>query len=175
MSQSDYNANESSADSIEDSTEESSAEDSAEDSVGSSDVDTTEDSEVDVWDKIQNKAIERHHQELEVLVQRYKQDGDSDEIAEARAKNGLIPTYRKELREVLFEQLKWMHHLRRDPTYKKIMATKKNLMEEEDYGWEEATESAIHQRKFLLNKLFVNQYVPKHSVTNNERFHPYTR
>ena len=55
------------------------------------------------------------------------------------------------------------------------MAAKRNLMYVEDYGWEEATESAIHQRKFLLNKLFVKQYVPKQSLTGNERFHPYTR
>ena len=58
------------------------------------------------------------------------------------------------------------YHLRRDPTYKKIMAAKRNLMYVEDYSWEEATESAIHQRK-----LFVKQYIPKQSLTRNERFH----
>ena len=174
MSQSDYSADGSSIDSIENSNEDS-REGSAEDSPEDSEVETAEEEEIDVWERIRTEAIEKHQQEWEVLVQRYKQNGDSDEVAEAKANNSLIPTYSKELREVLFEQLKWVHHLRKDPTYKKIMATKRNLMDVEDYGWEEATESAIHQRKFLLNRLFVKQYVLKQSVNTNERFHPYIR
>ena len=175
MSQSDYNVDEPSIESIEDSDEDSNREDDELESVDSSEEDTAKEEELDVWNRMQNKAIEKHQQEWEVLFQRYKQNGESDEVAEAKSSNSLIPVYSKELREILFEELKWIHHLRRDPTYKKIMATKRNLMDVEDYGWEEATESAIHQRKFLLNKLFVKQYVPKQSLTSNERFHPYTR
>ena len=143
----------------------------------SSDSDSSEEQEeIDVWARIQNQAIERHQQEHEVLVQKYKQNGDRDEVAEIKANNALVPLYRKELREVLFEQLKWIHLLRKDPTYKKIMETKKNLMDTENYDWEEATESAIHQRKYLLNKLFVKQNIPKQTPSHStERFHPYAR
>ena len=134
-----------------------------------------EQDDIDVWDRIQNKAIERHEQEHGNLVQSFIQNGDSEEVAEIKANNALVPTYRKELREVLFEELRWMHVLKRDPTYKKIVASRQNLIDAEDYSWEEATESAIHQRKFLLNKLFTKEKVPKEDVKHSERFHPYAR
>ena len=109
MSQSDYNADEPSIESIEDSDEDSNREDDELDSVDSSEEDTAKEEEVDVWNRMQNKAIEKHQQEWEVLFQRYKQNGDSDEVAEAKADNSLIPVYSKELREILFEELKWIH------------------------------------------------------------------
>ena len=174
MSQSHYAEDESSSDSMASSAQES-IEDSSEDSVDSSQFDSTEDEKEVVWARMQYKAMEKHQQDLEVMMQKYKQNGDSDEVAQAKANNALLPTYRKELREVLHEQLTWMHYLRRDPTYKKIMATKQNLMDDNDYSWEEATESAIHQRKFLLNKLFVQEEIPKQSVINYETYNSYTR
>ena len=172
MSQSDYN--ESTSDSIANSDQES-VEDSSKDSSDSSHFDSTEDKEEDVWARMQHQAMERHQQDFEVMVQKYKQNGDSDEVAHVKANNALLNTYRKELREVLFEQVKWMHHLKKDPTYKKIMATKQNLMDVDDYSWEEATESAIHQRKYLLNKLFVKEEVPHENVINYETYNPYSR
>ena len=136
---------------------------------------SNEEEEVDAWNRIQDEAIERHRHEFETLVENYKQNGDNDEVAEARANNDLLSTYRKELREVLFEELKWMHQLKGDPTYKKLMATKRSLMDEEDYDWYEATELAIHKRKFLLNKLFAKVEIPKQKSTKNDRFHPYIK
>ena len=142
----------------------------------SSETDSSEEQDdINVWDRIQNQAMERHQQEHEILVEKYIQDGDSDEIAEIRADNALLPTYRKELREVLFQELKWMHHLKSDPTYKKIMETKNNLIISDGCSWEEAMQSAIHQRKFLLNRLFSKVEVPKQNSIHTSRFHPYGR
>ena len=174
MSEFNDNMDESSSDSIERTDQDS---ETSEESSDSSEVDSSEEEEdIDVWARIQNQVVERHLQEHEVLMQKYKQNGDSDEVAEIKTNNALVPVYRKELREVLFEQLEWIHLLRRDPTYKKIMETKKNLMDMENYDWEEATQSAIHKRKYLLNKLFSKEEVPKQSVNHpNERFHPYAR
>jgi histidinol dehydrogenase len=71
---------------------------------------STEDShnkvEEEVWERIQNEAIERHEQEWDALVQKYEQSGDSHEVASVKVSNSLIPTYRKDLREVLLENLK---------------------------------------------------------------------
>jgi hypothetical protein len=53
------------------------------------------------------------------LVQKYKKNGDGDEVAKVKAGNALVPYFRKELREVLFEHLKWMHNLKKNPIYKK--------------------------------------------------------
>ena len=167
-----------SEDEVDSNATESSVEDADEaaSEISEHDISDHEEEEVDAWNRIQDQAIERHHQEFETLVQDYKQTGDNDEVAEARANNDMLPKYRKELREVLFQELKWMHQLKGDPTYKKLMATKKSLMDEEDYDWEEATELAIHKRKFLLNKLFDKVEIPKQTTTTkNDRFHPYIK
>ena len=172
MSPSDHDE-ELSSDSIENTDQD---DETSEESSDSSEEDSSEEEEdIDVWARIQNQAIERHQQEHEVLVQKYIQDGESDEIAEVKANNALLPTYRKELREILFDELKWLHFLKRDPTFKKIVASRKNLMDAKDYSWEEATQSAIHQRKYLLNKQFSKEKVPKKSENQSERFHPYAR
>jgi len=150
---------------------------SDEDIEGSKDSETSSDShdedmledehEKDVWKRLKIKAVEKHAEEMGELVQKYLRGGDSDEVAEAKAINDMLPSLRKELREVLFDHLKWMHYLKRDPTYKKIMTTRKNLMDMNDYGWEEAVESAISQRKFLLNKLFSKREIPQENNENN--------
>ena len=132
-----------------------------------------EDQEENVWERLQEEAINRHQEEWQALMEKYKHSGDSVEVAEAKASNALVPTYRKELREVFFEHLKWMHYMKKDPSYKKVMETRKNLMNSEDYSWDEATESAINQRKFLLNKMFSKQEVPKQTTINYPTFNPY--
>ncbi|KXJ04808.1 hypothetical protein AC249_AIPGENE2424, partial [Exaiptasia diaphana] len=108
--------------------------------------------ENNIWRRMQEETIGRHHKQFEILMENYQRNGDSVEVANAKATNDLVPIFRKELREVLYEHLKWIHQLKKDPTFKKIMETKKNLIDDEGYDWEEATELAIHKRKFLLNK-----------------------
>jgi len=121
----------------------------------------------DAWKRMKTEAVERHTEELGNLIQSYIQSGSSEEVAKVKAANDLVPTFRKELREVLFEHLQWMHFLRKDPIYKKIMATRKHLIDMEEYGWEEATESAINQRKFLLSKMFNKREIPQESGDSN--------
>ena len=43
--------------------------------------------------------------------------------------------------------------MKRDPVHKKIMQTKKDFMENDDFDQEEALEAAIDKRKFLIRKL----------------------
>ena len=124
---------------------------------------------------MQEETIGRHHKQFEILMENYQRNGDSVEVAKAKATNDLVPIFRKELREVLYEHLKWIHQLKKDPTFKKIMETKKNLIDDEGYDWEEATELAIHKRKFLLNKMFVKVEIPKQSTVKNEKYNPYMK
>lgn len=129
-----------------------------------------DDTELDVWKRLKVEAAEKHAEELGELVQKYIHGGDTDEVAKAKAINEMLPSLRKELRGVLFEHLKWMHYLKKDPIYKKVMSTRKSLMDEKEYGWEEATESAINQRKFLLNKLFPKREIPQESDQDNNAY-----
>ncbi len=132
-----------------------------------SDDEKTDDSEDEssdeefVWTKLQDEAMLRHNAHWEELVEHYEKTGNTQEVSEAKATNDLIPSYRKELRQVLFEKLKWMHRLKRDPYFKKIKGTMENLKDIDGFDWREATQAAIEKRKFLLNKLFKMQPIPK--------------
>ena len=45
--------------------------------------------------------------------------------------------------------------------FRKVMETRQDLKDTEEYDWLESTELAIDKRKFLLNRLFVKQTVPE--------------
>ena len=141
---------------------------SEESEVMSSEIETDDEcieNEEDLWSELQDESIARHSDELQELVDRFLEKGDLQSVAEAKAHNRMLPVYRKELRHVLMERLEQMHEMRRDPFYKKIVKTREDLMNNDDYDWYEATEAAIHARKFLLNKLFHEQELPQE---NNE-------
>ena len=141
-----------------------------ESSLDSSDSEDSGEEGTDVWSRIQDKAMKRHDEEYKELLEKHLENGDSEEVAEIKAENALVPTYRKEFREVLFEELKWIHNLKKEPIYKKIVETKDNFVHNDDYDWEEAMESAINKRKYLLKGFFANTALPKKET---ERFHPY--
>ena len=82
-------------------------------------------------------------------------------MAHIKAVDALLPVYRKELRKVLLEYLQWMHAMKKDSTFRKVMETRQDLKDTEGYDWSESTELAIDKRKFLLNRLIVKQTVPE--------------
>jgi len=53
----------------------------------------------------------------------YEQNGDSSEVARIKADNALLTVYRKELRKVFLEYLQWMHAMKKDSTFQKVMQT----------------------------------------------------
>ena len=50
-----------------------------------------------------------------------------------KAENALLPVYRKELRKVLLENLQWMRAMKKDPTFKKVMETQKEVKDTEGF------------------------------------------
>ena len=104
---------------------------------------------IEPWSRIFDKAEKRH----ETLMNEYEGNGDSENVARVKAENALLPVYRKELRKVLLENLQWMRAMKKDPTFKKVMETQKELKDTEGFDWLESTELAIDKRKFLLNRL----------------------
>ena len=85
------------------------------------------------WSPLQDIAIVRLDDELQELITKYQERGEPISIAEAKAHNKLLPNYRKELRKVLMEKLEWMHELKKDPYYRKIMKIRNDLMDTGDY------------------------------------------
>ena len=165
-----YSEDEISSDSMESAVDSSGDEIEEESSHDSSEY--SDEDDIDVWSKIQEEAMKRHDDEYEEMLQKFLANGDDEEVAALKAGNALVPTYRKELRQVLFEELKWIRNLKKDPIYKKINETKTNLVDSEDYDWEEAMQSAINKRKYLLKDFFVLSKLPKQQ---SKKFHPYSR
>ena len=56
-------------------------------------------------------------------------------MARIKAENAVLPVYRKELRKVLLENLQWMRAMKKDPTFKKVMETQKDLKDSEGFDW----------------------------------------
>ena len=54
-----------------------------------------------------------------------------------------------------------MHAMKKGSTFQKVMQTQKELKDKEGSDWQESAELAIDKRKFLLNRSFVKQKVPK--------------
>ena len=50
------------------------------------------------WSRILDEAQERHEVQLDALVDEYKRNGDSENVAHLKVQNALLPLYRKELR-----------------------------------------------------------------------------
>ena len=113
------------------------------------------------WSRIFDEAEKRHETQLNALINEYEGNGDSENVALVKAENALLPVYRKELRKVLLENLQWMRAMKKDPTFKKVMETQKELKDTEGFDWLESTELAIDKRKFLLNRLCEKQPIPQ--------------
>ena len=54
-----------------------------------------------------------------------------------------------------------MRAMKKDPTFKKVMETQKELKDTEAFDWLESTELAIDKRKFLLDRLYQQQPIPQ--------------
>ena len=81
-------------------------------------------------------------------------------MAAVKAYNSLLPLYREDLKDVLLEELKWICALKKNPIYQGVVATRNELMAEKGYDWLESTQLTIHERRFLLNRLFKERRVP---------------
>ena len=116
---------------------------------------------IEPWSRIFDKAEKRHETQLKTLINEYEGNGDSENVARVKAENALLPVYRKEPRKVLSENLQWMRTMKKDPTFKKVMETQRDLKDSEGFDWLESTELAIDKRKFLLNRLCEKQPIPQ--------------
>ena len=67
------------------------------------------------------------------MINQYEENGDSENVARVKA------VYRKELRIVLLENLYWMRAMKKDPTFKTVMETQKELKDTEGFDWLEST------------------------------------
>ena len=134
----------------------------SEDSQSSQETDSSQEvaEHLNPWSRILDEAQERHEVQLNALVDEYKRNGDSENVAHLKAQNALLPLYRKELRKVLLEYLQWMRVMKKDYTFQKVMETQKDLKDTDGFDWLESTELAIDKREnsCLIDCLWSNPF-----------------
>ena len=127
------------------------------------------DSEANPWEKLIEEVVNdlNSHWEEQITIHMYQ--GASRERAEAETFNALLPAFRKRLRYVYLDHLKWFHSLKMDSIHRNVMKTIRKFMKEEDMDFEEAAEAAINKRKYLLNKIFKQKKVREEPSTVDVR------
>ena len=94
--------------------------------------------------------------------------GKSQNYAENAAFNALLPVSRRRLRRTYLERLKWIHRIKHDTVHRKVMKTLRRFIDEDDMDFDEAAESAVEKRKFLLNRVMQEKVLPDESDDDEE-------
>ena len=101
-------------------------------------------------------------------VQQFLDRGKSQTYAENAAFNALLPVWRGRLRRTYLERLKWIHLIKHDTVHRKVMKTLRRFIDEDDMDFDEAAESAVEKRKFLLNRVMQEKVLPDESDDDEE-------
>ena len=119
-----------------------------------------DDDEPDPWSPLRQNVGEDLKETYLKEVQQFLDRGKSQHYAENAAFNALLPASRRRLRITYLERLKWTHHIKHDAIHRKVMKTLRRFFEEDDMDFDEAAESIVAKRKFLLNRLMKKKLLP---------------
>ena len=119
-----------------------------------------DDNEPDPWHPLRQKVGEDIKETYLKEVQQFLDRGKSQHYAENAAFNALLPVSRRRLRRTYLDRLKWTHHIKHNAIHRKVMKTLRRFTEEDDMDFDEAAESAVAKRKFLLNRLMKKKLLP---------------
>lgn len=105
----------------------------------------------DLWNNLYEQAWttaleEAYEEEKGSFIEK----GLSEDAARKAAFKVILPTLRQSITSNYIKQLLLCSNMKKDPGHKKIMATKRKLVEEEDYGEDEALRYALKKRKYLI-------------------------
>jgi hypothetical protein len=129
-----------------------------EDEMNDEEVFDAERNEESPWTYYINKAKKAYKSDVGEQAREYmEEDGLDKKQAYKLAKKDHIDDYRKSFRQLLIKDLLHFQKLKQHPIYKKILNTKRQLIDSEDFGADEAIESAVKRRKYLLNKLIPDE------------------
>ena len=140
---------------VEEEEEEHEEEEEKEEDTSSSEEEgeADDDDEPDPWSPLRQKVGEDLKETYLKDVQQFLDRGKSQHYAENASFNALLPVSRRRLRRTYLQRLKWTHHIKHDAIHHKVMKTLRRFIEEDDMDFDEAAESAVAKRKFLLNRL----------------------
>ena len=101
------------------------------------------------------------------MQENLRQSLQKDDV-EIQASHCLFPVYRKKLRHLYLQYLRWSHDLKTDPVHKNVMKTLRSFIKADVMNYTEAVEAAISKRKFLLNSLLDLEHFPTEDPASTE-------
>ena len=114
--------------------------------------------ESDPWEPLIEEAKERNVSEYEEIKQNYIERGLDEESASSQAYSLVLPKLQKDLESIYLGRLLWMRHLKRNRVHRKVMNTRDEFINSDDFHHDEAFEAAVDKRKFLLKRLLKKQF-----------------
>ena len=129
-----------------------------------------DDDEADPWRPIREKVGEDIQETYVKEVQQFQDRGKTQDYAEITAFNALLPVSKRSLRRTYLERLKWTHRIKHDVIHRKAMKTLRRFIQEDDMDFDEAAESAVAKRKFLINRVMKKKPLPDESNDDKEEY-----
>ena len=124
--------------------------------------------ESDPWEPLIEEAKERNVSEYEEIKQNFIERGLDEESASSQAYSLILPKLQKDLESVYLERLLWMRQLKKNRVHRKVMNTRDEFINGDDFDHDEALEAAVDKRKFLLKRLLKdNSFIEDENADNN--------
>merc|ERR1712121_158106 len=112
----------------------------------------TKDSQYNLWSYLKNKAFEKNDEKFRKRQEVFINKGESEDDAVISAFHSVLPDIRKDISKAYTELLLVWHYAEDDKGHKKILETKRKLIEDDDYDVDEAIYSAVKKRKYIIEK-----------------------
>ena len=146
-------------------------EEEQEDSSSSEEEGEVEDDEPDYdpWSPLRKEVGQELKEPYMKEVQRLLDKGKTQDYAEDAAFNVLLPVSRRRLQRTYLQRLKWIHRIKHGAIHRKVMKAFQRFIDEDDMDFDEAVESAVAKRKFLLNRVMQKKLLPDESNDDGEQ------
>ena len=107
----------------------------------------------DAWSPLRKEVGKDIEEPYTKQIQRFMVKGKNQTYAEDAAFKTLLPVSRRRLRRFYLQCLKWIHRIKHDALHRKVKKTLQHFIDEDNVDFDEAVESAVDTRKFLLNRV----------------------
>jgi len=123
----------------------------------------------DPWSPLRKEVGKDIKEPYMKQVQRFMDKGKNQTYAEDAAFNTLLPVSRRRLRRIYLQRLKWINRIKHDALHRKVKKTLQRFIDEDNMDFDEAAESAVEKRKFLLNRVIGRKILPENSDDEEEK------
>ena len=103
--------------------------------------------ESDPWEPLIEEAKERNVSEYEEIKQNFIERGLDEDSASSQAYSLILPKLQKDLERIYLERLFWMRQLMKNCVHRKVMNTRDEFINSDDFDHDEALEAAVDKRK----------------------------